>query len=113
MSDMNMNREIQDLLIDYAGALRDGGLPEFLKSLSKDEARALQTSYELPEAVEIIRLLNGASFADKAVMPNVGLFMARVDAKITSRMRQAKGGRPVRRSVRSRQSQASENETHP
>ena len=106
-----MNREIQDLLIDYAGALRDGGVPEFLKSLSREEAVTLQNSYELAEAAEIIRLLNGVYFADKAVMPSVGLFMARVDAKIASRMKQARAARPVRHASRSRRTPTAETET--
>ena len=38
----NTNREIQELLADYAGALRDGGLPGFLKSLTRDEARCIK-----------------------------------------------------------------------
>ncbi|MCF7975901.1 MAG: hypothetical protein K9N55_18945 [Phycisphaerae bacterium] len=95
------NREIHDLLMDYAGALRDGCIPDFLKSLTRNEANTIQESYELPEATEMIRLLNGASFADAAVSPNVGLFIARVDAKITSRKKQASA---ARRTTRKRQS---------
>lgn len=92
------NREIQDLLVDYAGALRDGCIPDFLKSLTREEAVVIQESFELPEATEMIRLLNGASFADAAVSPNVGLFIARVDAKIMSRKKQASGA--VKRTTR-------------
>ena len=95
------NREIHDLLVDYAGALRDGCIPDFLKSLTRDEAATIQESYELPEATEMIRLLNSSSFADAAVSPNVGLFIARVDAKIMSRKKQAKA---AKRSTRKRRS---------
>jgi hypothetical protein len=95
------NREIHDLLVDYAGALRDGCIPDFLKSLTRNEANTIQGSYELAEATEVIRLLNGASFADAAVSPNVGLFIARVDAKIMSRKKQASA---ATRTTRKRQS---------
>ncbi len=88
MSDTN--REIQDLLVDYAGALRDGCIPDFLKSLTRVEAETVHQSYELPEATEIIRLLNELSFANQAVKPNVSLFISRVDAKIASRLKQSK-----------------------
>ena len=87
------HREIQDLLVDYAGALRDGCIPDFLKSLTRAEAATIQEAYELPEALEMIRLLNVASFAGKTVTPNVGLFTARVDAKIALRQKQARGTR--------------------
>jgi len=96
MSDYN--REIHDLLVDYAGALRDGCIPDFLKSLTREEARTIQDSYELPEATEMIRVLNGVSFADAAVSPNVGLFIARVDAKIMSRKKQASAAKCTTRS---------------
>ena len=91
------NREIHDLLVDYAGALRDGCIPDFLKSLTREEASTIQESYELPEATEMIRLLNEASFADSAVSPNVGLFIARVDAKIMSRKKQANAAKRTTR----------------
>ena len=92
------NREIHDLLVDYAGALRDGCIPDFLKSLTRGEASTIQESYELPEATEMIRVLNGASFADTAVSPNVGLFIARVDARIMSRKKQARVAKCTTRS---------------
>ncbi len=98
------NREIQDLLVDYAGALRDGCIPDFLKSLTREEATTVQESYELPEATEMIRLLAGASFADSAVSPNVGLFIARVDAKIMSRKKQAGTAKRTTRPLRKHQS---------
>ena len=93
------NREIHDLLVDYAGALRDGCIPDFLKSLTREEASTIQESYELPEATEMIRVLNGASFADTAVSPNVGLFIARVDAKIMSRKKQASAAKRTTRTL--------------
>jgi len=99
MSDTN--REIQDLLVDYAGALRDGCIPDFLKSLTRAEAEIIHQSYELPEATEIIRLLNELSFAHQAVKPNVSLFISRVDAKIASRLKQSKSAslKRVKRSL--------------
>ncbi len=65
----NEHRDIQDLVMDYAGALRDGCIGDFLKSLTRTEAATLQASRELPEAVEMVRLLNVASFGDQAVAP--------------------------------------------
>ena len=34
-------RDIEQLVIDYAGALRDGEIPTFLKSLTKAEAEEI------------------------------------------------------------------------
>lgn len=89
MSDKN--REIQELLVDYAQTLRDGSLPVFLKSLTRQEGRSLASSEDFWEAAEVVRALNSAGFADKAATPNVGLFMSRVDAKIGSRLKKARG----------------------
>jgi hypothetical protein len=85
----NTNREIQELLADYAGALRDGCLPTFLKSLTRAEAKRVSESQDFWEAAEIVRLLNSAGFGDKVVTPDVGLFISRVDAGIASRVRKA------------------------
>ena len=85
----NMNREIQELLADYAVALRDGCLPGFLKSLSRDEAKCIKGSEEFWEATEVVRLMNSAGFGEKAVAPDVGLFISRVDAAIVSRQKKA------------------------
>lgn len=85
----NTNREIQELLADYAVALRDGCLPGFLKSLTRDEAKCIKGSEEFWEATEMVRLLNSAGFGDKAVTPDVGLFISRVDAAIVSRQKKA------------------------
>ena len=82
--------------MDYAGALRDGCIPDFLKSLTRSEAAVLHKSTELPEAVNIVRLLNEISFADKIVMPNVSLFISRVDARIGSRMKKSTGAVKVK-----------------
>jgi hypothetical protein len=84
------NREIQELLVDYAGALRDGCLPTFLKSLACEEAHRIASSRQFQDAAEVARVLNGVGFADKAVTPNVGLFISRVDAKISSRLKKAR-----------------------
>jgi hypothetical protein len=86
----DMNRKIQELLSDYAGALRDGTLPVFLKSLTRQEGRLLSCSDEFWEAAEVVRALNGVGFADKAVTADVGLFASRVDANIASRLKKAK-----------------------
>jgi len=86
----NVNREIQELLADYAAALRDGSLPSFLKSLTRDEARRISDSREFWEAAEVVRLMNSAGFGDQVVTPDVGLFISRVDAGIASRLKKAK-----------------------
>ena len=92
------NREIQELLVDYAGALRDGCMPTFLKSLKREEANRI-SSRQFQDAAELTRILNGVGFAEKAVTPNVGLFISRVDANIASRLKKARA--PSRRKRRS------------
>lgn len=84
------NREIQELLVDYAGALRDGSIPTFLKSLTREEGRLIASSSQFWDATEIVRVLNGVGFADKTVTADVGLFMSRVDANIVSRSKKAR-----------------------
>jgi hypothetical protein len=84
---LNANREIQELVADYAVALRDGCLPGFLKSLTRDEAKRIHDSRDFREATEMVRLLNSAGFGDKVVTPDVGLFISRVDAGIASRLK--------------------------
>ena len=91
------NREIQELLADYAEALRDGSLPVFLKSLTREEGRRITSSREFWEGTEMARVLNSAGFADKAVTPDVGLFISRVDAKIASRLKKSRGSSRARR----------------
>ena len=88
MSDTN--REIQELLVDYAGALRDGCIPTFLKSLTREEGQLIASSSQFWDATEIVRVLNGVGFADQAVTADVGLFMSRVDANIVSRSKKAR-----------------------
>lgn len=90
-------RDIEQLLMDYAGALRDGEISTFLKSLSRVEAECLTDSMEFPEAAEVVRLLNATHFAEQVAEPNVGLFLSRVDAKIASRAKQALSAPRVRR----------------
>jgi hypothetical protein len=85
-----LNRTIQELLVDYAGALREGSLPVFLKSLTRGEGKKMACSREFWEGTEVVRVLNSVGFADKAVTPNVSLFTSRVDAAIASRMKKAK-----------------------
>jgi hypothetical protein len=89
MSDIN--REIHELLTDYAGALRDGCIPAFLKSLTHEEAQTVTSSGDFWDATEVVRILNGCAFADKAVIADVNLFMSRVNANIVSRMKKARG----------------------
>jgi hypothetical protein len=86
----DINRTIQELLVDYAGALRNGSIPVFLKSLTREEGQRIASSREFLEATEVVRMLNSAGFADKAVAPNVSLFISRVDAEIASRLKKAK-----------------------
>jgi len=83
------HREIQELLADYASALRDGSLPTFLKSLTREEALRIHESQDFWEATEVVRLMNSVGFGDKLVTPDVGLFISRVDAGIASRMKKA------------------------
>lgn len=90
------NREIQELFADYAGALRDGSIPAFLRSLSREEAKTIAASQDFWDASEIARVLNSAGFADRAVTPNVGLFISRVDAAIASRLKKARASSPPR-----------------
>jgi hypothetical protein len=94
----NANREIQELLADYAGALRDGGLPTFLKSLTREEARRISESEDFYHAAEIVRLMNSAGFGDNLATPDVGLFISRVDAGIASRLKQHAGASTRERS---------------
>ena len=88
MSDIN--RTIENLLDDYAEALRDGCIPTFLKSLTREEAEMIVSSRQFQDATEIARILNGVAFADKAVTSNVSLFISRVDAEIASRLKRAR-----------------------
>jgi len=97
----NTHREIQELLADYAGALRDGGLPTFLKSLTREEARRIAAADEFREAAEIVRLLNSAGFGDNLVTPDVGLFISRVDAAVASRLKKSAGTPATRERSRS------------
>jgi hypothetical protein len=94
----NTHREIQELLADYAGALRDGCLPTFLKSLTREEAKRISESQDFWEAAEVVRLMNSAGFGDHVVTPDVGLFISRVDAGIASRQKKKAGASARERS---------------
>lgn len=94
----NVEREIQELVADYAVALRDGCLPGFLKSLTREEAKRIHDSRDFWEATEMVRLINSVGFGDKVVTPDVGLFISRVDAGIASRLK--KGQASTRRRTR-------------
>ena len=100
MSDIN--RTIEELLVDYAGALRDGCIPVFLKSLTREEGRRIASSRGFWDATDVVRILNSAGFADKAVAPNVSLFISRVDAKIVSRLKKARASSRRKRAARAR-----------
>lgn len=89
-------REIQELLADYAETLRDGSIPVFLKSLTRCEGQRIARAPEFWDAAEVVRYINSAGFADKAVTPDVGLFISRVDAKIASRLKKARGSSGAR-----------------
>jgi len=91
------NRKIQELLSDYAGALRDGCLPVFLQSLSRQEGKELSSSREFWEAAEVVRVLNGIGFADKAAIADARLFASRVDANVASRLKKAKSSPRAKR----------------
>ena len=84
-------REIQNLLVDYAEALRDGCLLTFLKSLRHFEAKHVISLPNFWRAAETARALNSAGFADKVIPPNMDLFISRVDAKIASRSKKGRG----------------------
>lgn len=96
---LNTDREIQELVADYAASLRDGCLPAFLKSLTRQEAKRIHDSRDFWEATEVVRLINSAGFGDKVVTPDVGLFISRVDAGIASRLKK-KGQVSTRRRTR-------------
>jgi hypothetical protein len=94
-----MNRTIQELLVDYAEALRDGSIPVFLKSLTRDEGQRILSSREFWDAADVTRVLNSVGFADKAATPNVSLFISRVDAEIASRLKKARAPSRGKRST--------------
>jgi hypothetical protein len=93
----DMNRKIQELLSDYAEALRDGCLPVFLKSLTRQEGSEMASSREFWDAAQVVRALNGVGFADKAAIADARLFASRVDANIASRLKKAKSSPRTRR----------------
>ncbi len=103
------NREIQELLVDYAGALRDGCMPDFLKSLTRAEAERIASSAEFWQATEVTRILNSVGFADKAATPDVGLFISRVNAAIACRLKKARASSPTRRNARTKSAAKAEN----
>jgi len=105
------SREIQELLVDYAGALRDGCIPIFLKSLSREEADKITTSREFWDATEIVRILNSVGFAERAVTPNVSLFISRVNAEIASRLKKAKAVSRGKRSTSAKSAAKTERKT--
>ena len=82
-------REIEQLLIDCADALRDGSLATFLKSLTREEAQIIASSDDFMAAARIARLLNSVVFADHLAGVNEDLFLSRVNARIKGRTRRA------------------------
>lgn len=99
---VDTSRTIHQLLVDYADALRDGSIPIFLKSLSREEGRRIASSRDFWDSTEIVRVLNSVGFAEKAVTPNVSLFISRVDAEIASRLKKAKAPPRSRRGSNSK-----------
>jgi hypothetical protein len=99
---VDINRTVQELLSDYAGALRDGSVPVFLQSLTRQEGQTIASSDEFWQATEVVRILNGVGFADKAATADVGLFMSRVDANIMSRLKKPKTSSRPRRATERR-----------
>jgi hypothetical protein len=83
-------RETHGLLVDYAEALRDGSIPTFLKSLSRFEGRHVLPIPNFWHAAEVVRGLNSIAFAEGMTIPNLDLFIVRVDAKIASRLKRAR-----------------------
>jgi hypothetical protein len=98
----NDNREIQELLADYAVALRDGAVPVFLKSLTRVEAQRISESEDFWEATDVVRLMNSAGFGDNMVTPDVSLFISRVDAAIATRLKKGKASTRGRSRKRNR-----------
>ena len=98
----NTKREIEELLADYAKALRDGCVPLFLKSLTRKEAHHIASSKEFRDAAQMVRVLNAVAFAGKVKRPNVSRFMSHVNAKIASRVRKGTSSPCVRRSSKIR-----------
>ncbi len=98
----DMNRTVEELLSDYAGALRDGCVPVFLQSLTRQEGQTIASSDEFWQATEVVRILNGVGFADKAATADAGLFMSRVDANIVSRLKKPKTSCRSRRATEGR-----------
>ena len=96
------NRTVEEMLSDYAGALRDGSVPVFLQSLTRQEGQTIASSDEFWQATEVVRILNGVGFADKAATADVGLFMSRVDANIVSRLKKPKPSSRPRRAAEGR-----------
>ena len=88
------NRTIEDLLTDYAEALRDGYVPVFLRSLLSGEGKAIHRSREFWESTEVVRILNWLCFAEKATTPDVSLFISRTNARIRTRLKRMR--RPAR-----------------
>lgn len=101
MSDIN--RTIEKLLDDYSEALRDGCIPTFLKSLTREEAKRTASSRQLQDATEMVRILNSVAFADKAATPkNLDSFISHVNAEIASRLKRTKALSRGRRGTRTK-----------
>lgn len=96
---VEIDRTIQELLVDYADALRNGSIPVFLKSLTREEGQRIASSRDFWNATDMVRVLNGVGFADKAVTPNVSLFISRVDAEIASRLKKARAPSRAKRAT--------------
>ncbi len=91
--------EIQELLIDYARALRDGCIPVLLKSITRGQAQKVTCSLSFWAASEVVRVLNDMAFGEKVVTARVSLYMSRVDAKIRLRLKKVSASRERHRTA--------------
>jgi hypothetical protein len=96
-------RDIHELVADYAAALRDGSIPVFFTSLTRREAKKIRASEEFFDDAKIVRILNIIALGEAKVDPdvNLSLFASRVDTKIKARMKR-KGVSRAKGSVRSK-----------
>ena len=98
----DINREIQELLADYAGALRDGSILDYLKSLTREEAARIHDSRDFWDAAEMTNVMNGVAFGQNLVVPDINLFISRVNAGIAQRKKKARATSRHKKQSRSR-----------
>lgn len=81
------SRQVHELTSDYAEALRDGRVGSFVQGLNAQEIRTICTDQEFGQASQMVQALNQLVFAPSAIRPQLDLFIARVDARIASRLK--------------------------